>query len=48
MWILLNSLPFGMMSRTNGLWIAQQIGEVIDVDVDKDGLGWGPFLRVNV
>lgn len=24
------------------------MGEVIEIDVDKDGLGWGPFLRVRV
>lgn len=37
-----------MMNRTHGLHIAQQIGAVIDIDVDKDGLGWGPFLQVKV
>lgn len=24
------------------------MGEVIEIDVDKDGLGWGPFLKVRV
>lgn len=28
--------------------ITQQIGEVINIDVDKNSLGWGLFLRVRV
>lgn len=39
MWVQLHDLPFGMMNLFHGQRIAQQIGEVVDIDVDLDGLG---------
>lgn len=48
MWVQLHGLSFGMMNRAYGNRIENQIGEVIDIDVDKNGLGWGPFFRVRV
>lgn len=34
MWVQLHDLPFGMMNNFHGKGIAQQIGEVLDIDVD--------------
>lgn len=48
MWVQLHGLPFGMMNRTCRHRIGKRMGEVINIDVDKDGLGWEPFLRVRV
>lgn len=28
--------------------LGKAIGEVIDTNVDRDGVGWGPFLRIKV
>lgn len=48
MWVQFHGLPFGMIKRSCGYWIAMQIGEELDIDVDTDGLDWGPFLKVKV
>lgn len=37
-----------MMNRKNGEFLSEIIGEVEDIDVDEDDVGWGPFLRVKV
>lgn len=44
MWVQLHGLPFGMMNMTFGNIINILIGEVVDIDVDQDGIGWGLFL----
>lgn len=31
-----------------GKILGKAIGEVIECEVDSDGLGWGPFLRIKV
>lgn len=48
MWVQMFNLPLGMMNRTYCELLGMTIDEVLDVDVDKDSLGWGPFLRVRV
>lgn len=38
------------MNEFYGEVLDKVIGEIIEieVDVDKDGVGWGPYLRVKV
>lgn len=38
----------GMMNSCYGKELGKYIGEVIELDVDYDGIGWGPYLRVKV
>lgn len=47
-WIQLHNIPVGGMTRVNGEQIGKMIGEVKDVDVDLEGAGSGPYLRVKV
>ncbi|XP_042972943.1 uncharacterized protein LOC122304742 [Carya illinoinensis] len=48
MWIQLHNIPLGGMTRQTGLKIGSSMGEVVSVDVDEEGIGWGPYLRVQV
>jgi hypothetical protein len=36
------------MSLTIGHQIGAIVGHVQEVDTDKDGMGWGEFLRVKI
>lgn len=42
----MHNLPFEIMNRIYGKNLEKVTSEVIKVDVDKDGVGWGPFLKV--
>lgn len=44
----MHNIPFGMMNKVHGEMLGNTIGEIIEIDVDKDGVGWGPFLWVRV
>lgn len=44
MWVQLHNIPFGMMNKVYRERLGKLIGEIIDFDVDKDGVGWGAFL----
>lgn len=46
MWAQLHNIPLGMMNRAYGEKIGNIICENLDIDVDQDGLGRGPYLRV--
>lgn len=46
--VQMHNIPFTMMNRYYGKILGKAIGEIIEVDVDKDGAGWGPYLRVKV
>lgn len=48
MWIQLHDLPMGIMTKVYGERLGKSIGEIKEVDVDKDGLGWRPYLRIKV
>lgn len=37
-----------MMNRSYGAFMGEILGDVKDADVEEDGVGWGPFLRVRV
>lgn len=41
MWEQIHNLPYGMMNKVYGALLGKAIGEVIEIDVDKDGVGWG-------
>ena len=36
------------MNKDVGGRVANEIGELITVDVSQNGLAWGPFLRIRV
>lgn len=44
----MHHLPFGIMNKTYGEEIRKRDGEVIEVDVDQDGLGRGPYLHTKI
>lgn len=46
MWVQLHSLPLGMMNNFYWKKLGTWIGKVEDIDVDIDGVGWGPFRRI--
>ncbi|XP_042969013.1 uncharacterized protein LOC122301685 [Carya illinoinensis] len=48
MWVQMHNIPLGGMTRRVGRNIGELVGEVLEVDVDKEGVGWGPYLRVNI
>lgn len=48
LWIQLHNIPFGGVNKAVGLQIGGLIGEVLEMDLDKEGIGWGPYLRVKV
>lgn len=47
-WVQVHNLPLATMSQENGIQIDRRIGVVHEVDVDKEGLGWGKCLRIRV
>lgn len=48
MWIQMHNIPFGMMNKVYKNFLEKSPGEIIEVDVDKDGARWSPFLRVKI
>ncbi|XP_042972845.1 uncharacterized protein LOC122304652 [Carya illinoinensis] len=48
MWIQLHNIPLGGMTRTVGVKIGSSVGEVLEVDVDEEEIGWGPCLHVQI
>lgn len=36
----------GMMNRVYREDLGKAIGEVMELDIDKDSIGWGPYLRI--
>jgi hypothetical protein len=47
-WVRMKNLPLACMGRDVGFKIGSSVGEVEEVDADKDGIGWGEFLRVKI
>ncbi|XP_041025325.1 uncharacterized protein LOC121265703 [Juglans microcarpa x Juglans regia] len=47
-WIQIHNLPMFCMTKEKGRVIGESLGNLIDVDVPSDGIGWGEFLRVRV
>lgn len=44
----MHNIPFGMMNKVYKIFLEKSPGEIIEVDVDKDGARWSPFLRVKI
>ena len=47
-WARIYDLPLTFMNKSIGKKLADRIGEVVKVEVDEDGWGWGNFLRVRL
>jgi hypothetical protein len=47
-WVRMYNLPLACMGKEVGYQIGGSVGEVEDVEVDEDGMGWGEFLRVRI
>jgi hypothetical protein len=48
LWVQIHDLPIELMTVQVGKAIGDSIGTFVEVDVFKDGLAWGRFLRVKV
>ncbi|XP_042944620.1 uncharacterized protein LOC122278503 [Carya illinoinensis] len=47
-WLQIHNLPLGFMTEDWGRRIGESVRNVLDVDADEDGVGWGKCLRVKV
>ena len=47
-WVRTYNLPLACMGKDFGMQIESSVGEVEDVDVLDDCIGWGKFLRVKI
>jgi hypothetical protein len=47
-WVRMVGLPLACMGREVGFKIGSSVGIVEEVDTDKDGVGWGEYLRVKI
>lgn len=42
MWVQMHNILLGMMNQVYSENFGKTIGKVMDIDVDKDGMGRGP------
>jgi hypothetical protein len=47
-WVRMYNLPLACMSKAMGIRIGASMGQVEEVDVGKDGIGWGEYLQVRI
>lgn len=47
-WVQIHNMPWASMTKEVGLQIGQGLGEVLEVEVDSNGMGWGQFMRIKV
>ncbi|GLT77767.1 hypothetical protein SLA2020_493250 [Shorea laevis] len=47
-WVQIHDMPFLCMNREVGRKVGSTLGDVLDVDVAGDGIGWGRCLRVQI
>jgi hypothetical protein len=47
-WVRMYKLPLACMGKEVGYQVGVTVGEVEDVDVTDDGVGWGEFLQVKI
>ena len=47
-WVWIYNLPLACMSLIVGNQIKSSMGQVLEVDVDEGGMGWGECLRVKI
>lgn len=44
----MHNVPTGMINKVYGKDLGKAIGDVIKLDVDRDGIGLGPYLCIRV
>lgn len=47
-WIRMYNLPLACMGKEMRMRLGSPAGEVIEVDTDENGVGWGEFIRVRI
>jgi hypothetical protein len=47
-WIQVHDMPLICMNKSVGTKIGSSLGELVDIDVAGDGMGWGSYLRLRV
>jgi hypothetical protein len=47
-WIQVHDMPLICMNKSVGTKIGNSLGELVDIDVAGDGMGWGSYLRLRV
>ena len=47
-WVRMYKLPLACMGREVGMQVGSTVGEVEDIDILDDGVGWGEYLRVKI
>lgn len=47
-WVQLHGVPLYYMTKLTGERVGGALGDVAEVDVPANGVGWGPFLRIRV
>jgi hypothetical protein len=47
-WVRMYKLPLACMSKAIGHRIGATVGEVLEVEVDDEGVGWGEYLRLRI
>ncbi|XP_038716189.1 uncharacterized protein At4g02000-like [Tripterygium wilfordii] len=48
LWVRFCNLPFKMMNEKVGLQLGAAVGRIEKVDLDRNGCGWGKYLRVRI
>jgi hypothetical protein len=47
-WVRMFQLPLSCMSETMGVQLGRSVGQVVEVETEEDGVGWGEYLRVRI
>jgi len=47
-WVRMFQLTLSCMSKTEGVQLGSSVGQVVEVETDEDGVGWGEYLLVRV
>lgn len=47
-WVRMFHLPLACMGRKMGMKMGSLMGEVVEVETNEEGIGWGEFLRVRI
>ena len=45
-WLRMFNLPLACMGNVVGSQIGSMVGQVEEVDMDEEGIGWGEFLHI--
>ena len=47
-WVCMYNLPLACMSKAIGMRMGASVGEVLEMEVNDEGVGWGEYLRVRI